>query len=96
MSRGPTYPEFVVKNSREWSELSTKLIRYHRAKVTFEGMWVAWYEYSQVHRTDGPAIIWSSGRREYALNGRYLTFKDWAARTSKLGQALYGHDEIGD
>lgn len=96
MSQEPTYLEFVVKNTREWGELSVRLVRYPRSKVTFEGRWVAWYKYSQVHRVDGPAIIWSTGRIEYSLNGRYLTFNDWVSRTSKLGQALYGYDEIGD
>lgn len=96
MSREPSYLEFVVKDTEEWAELSTTLVRYPHAKVTFEGKWVAWYKYSQVHRVDGPAIIWDTGREEYSLNGRYLTFNDWLVRTSKLGRVLYGYDEIGD
>ena len=33
----------------------------------------AWYHNNQRHRTDGPAIEWASGRKDWFINGKILT-----------------------
>ena len=33
----------------------------------------AWFHNNQRHRTDGPAIIWINGAKEWWLGGRQLT-----------------------
>jgi hypothetical protein len=30
-----------------------------------------WYKYGKLHREDGPAVIYSNGRKEYYLNGKW-------------------------
>jgi len=36
-----------------------------------------WYRNSKLHRTDGPAVIHSSGRKEFWLNGIFYSEKDY-------------------
>ena len=33
----------------------------------------AWYQNGQKHRTDGPAIIWNDGVKEWWIGGKLLT-----------------------
>lgn len=42
------------------------------------------------HRREGPALIYSDGYEGYWLDGNPLTKREWLARTSKLGEVLYG------
>jgi hypothetical protein len=36
-----------------------------------------WYVDNKLHRTDGPAIEWASGSKEWWLDGKYLTHSQW-------------------
>ena len=50
----------------------------------------AWYVNGQLHRLDGPAVEWYDGSVSYYIEGEYLTFKQFLARTTRLGKLLYG------
>lgn len=36
-----------------------------------------WYQHNRLHRLDGPAVEWSSGDKEYWIDGVPLTEKEW-------------------
>lgn len=36
-----------------------------------------YYLDGKLHRTDGPAVMWSSGRKFWYIDGQEYTFKEW-------------------
>jgi hypothetical protein len=42
-----------------------------------------WYLNGGLHREDGPAIEWASGRKSWWLNGKPLTEKEFNNRMNK-------------
>ena len=49
-----------------------------------------WYVNGQCHRLDGPAVECADGSVDYWIEGEKLTFKQFLARTTRLGKLLYG------
>lgn len=43
---------------------------------------LVWGEDSQVHREDGPAIIYFDGGVEWCLNGNTMSFKKWCLKVN--------------
>jgi hypothetical protein len=42
----------------------------------FDGDWLKYTE-KNVHRVDGPAVIWDSGHKAWCINGIYYSFEDF-------------------
>ncbi len=36
-----------------------------------------WFRCGLLHNTKGPAVIWNNGSKDYYINGKELTFKEW-------------------
>ena len=43
-----------------------------------------WYQNGKFHRTDGPAIIWNDGVKEWWLGGRQLTESEFLKATQPV------------
>ena len=37
-----------------------------------------------IHRTDGPAVEWTDGYKQWRLDGKYLSFDQWLEQTPGL------------
>jgi hypothetical protein len=40
-----------------------------------------WLLNGKLHREDGPAVTLSDGTELWCLNGRYITYEEWEAKT---------------
>jgi hypothetical protein len=43
-----------------------------------------WHEFGKLHRINGPAVIWNSGKVTYYINGIKLSEKDWEQEVAKI------------
>ena len=41
---------------------------------------IIWFQDSEPHRTDGPAIIWADGSYEWVLKSHVYRFDDWCEK----------------
>ena len=42
-----------------------------------------WYQNGELHRTDGPAVEFASGDREWYIEGKYFTEEQFNQQTKK-------------
>jgi hypothetical protein len=68
--------------SKEWlldgkrHRIDGPAIEYDGTKLSKLGHKI-WYLNDKLHRTDGPAVEWASGRKEWWLDGKFLTQAQW-------------------
>ena len=49
-----------------------------------------WYKNGIIHREDGPAVEWHHGSKEFYLDGKQYSEREYLRRITKLGKILYG------
>ena len=79
-----------MKATRYWRNEAGELHREDGPAVERADGYKAWYVNGQRHRLDGPAIESANGSVSYYIEGEYLTYKQFLARTTRLGKLLYG------
>jgi len=60
-------------------------------EVYLENDYKGWHFNNQWHREDGPAREWSSGSKEWFLNGKYYEEQGHKIEMRKRKLALLGH-----
>jgi len=41
-----------------------------------------WFQYGELHRLDGPAVVWGDGYESYYIEGKWLTKEEFMRRTN--------------
>jgi hypothetical protein len=69
----------------KWFKEGTDLFHREKDLPAYEvsNAYKAWYLNGILHRENGPAVIHSNGKEEYALDNVYLSKEEWTRRTSK-------------
>ena len=42
----------------------------------------------EIHREDGPAIVWNTGRLSWYYHGEKMTFYEWCEKTNKTEEEI--------
>jgi len=76
--------------TRYWRNEARELHREDGPAIEHADGYKAWYVNGQCHRLDGPAIEYPDGSVSYYIEDERLTYKQFLARTTRLGKLLYG------
>jgi len=79
----------VVVGGVEWRNEAGELHREDGPAIEYADGTKFWFVNGQRHRLDGPAVEWYDGSVAYWIEGKHLTFKQFLARTTRLGKLLY-------
>jgi len=78
------YTVVVFNNGDKHWYLNDELHREDGPAVEYDsGANKLWYLNGKLHREDGPATEWSDGSKNWYLNGKKLTKKEFLKRISK-------------
>lgn len=57
----------------------------NKPKCVYNGVYKEWKLNGQRHRTDGPAIEWWDGDKEWWINHQEYSFEDYILKLQELG-----------